>query len=135
MLNWEKSKGEISFRPSKTIPDQAMTIEEIMRKYASGQPLNGVKVPVYEGEDSDMPDPATMDLVDRQEYAEAARSEIKRINDQRQATLRSKQSAPAAPESTNENKPATPPQYPLNYPPAEQAPGRAPGGNQSTNNP
>lgn len=40
--------GEINDQPSKTIPDQSMTIQEILRRYASGLPMTGEKVPLYD---------------------------------------------------------------------------------------
>ena len=34
--------------PSMTIPDQAMSIPELIRRYASGLPLGGSRVPFYD---------------------------------------------------------------------------------------
>lgn len=132
MLTWTPSKGETSFRPSKTVPDQAMSIQEILRRYASGQPIGGMKVPLYEGED-EFPDPNTMDLVDRQEYTEMVKNELKQINDQRQETLRSKQSALILPEPSNESQQDK--NNILKKPPAEGAPGGNTQRVDSTNNP
>lgn len=44
----EKVKGEISTLPSKTIPDQAMSIPEILKRYASGQSLGGARTPIFD---------------------------------------------------------------------------------------
>lgn len=60
-------KGEVFRRPSKTIPDQTMTVREIMERYAKGLPIDGAKVPVYDGEDVDMPDLRTLDISEREE--------------------------------------------------------------------
>lgn len=39
---------EINDMPSMTIPDQAMSIPEMIKRYASGLPLGGARVPFYE---------------------------------------------------------------------------------------
>ena len=72
--------GEINLEPSMTIPDEAMTIAEIVRRYASGLPLTGGKVPMYE-EEGDMPDLSKLDLAERQIIIEEAQEEIKAISD------------------------------------------------------
>lgn len=72
--------GEINNKPSLTIPDQTLPIKELLARFAKGLPV-GVKVPVYEGEENDMPDPKRLDLVDLQELKEAAKSELKAIAD------------------------------------------------------
>ena len=77
-----------------TIPDQAMSIQEILRRFAQGLPLGGQKVPLY---DEDLPFDAQqfqkMDLADKAEYIEANKRRIEglesELNDQRNATLRS----------------------------------------------
>lgn len=73
-------RGEVNNKPSMTIPDQTMSIREILSRYAQGLPV-GVKTPIYDGEENDLPDPMTLDLVDRAELAEAIRGEIKGLND------------------------------------------------------
>ena len=40
--------GEKNTKPSMTIPDQAMSIPEMIRRYASGLPLGGARVPMYD---------------------------------------------------------------------------------------
>lgn len=71
-------RGEVNRGVSMTIPDQTMSIKEIMRRYAQGLPVAGEKVPVYD-EENDLPDPRKMDLVEIQEAAEDARAEYKDI--------------------------------------------------------
>lgn len=41
-------KGESFTQPSMTIPDQTMSIPELIKRYASGLPLGGSRVPLYE---------------------------------------------------------------------------------------
>lgn len=70
--------GEVNNLPSETIPDQSLSIKEILMRFSRGLPIDGQKVPWYDEED-DLPDPKTMDLADRQEFAEYARSEAERL--------------------------------------------------------
>lgn len=71
-------QGEVNTKPSLTIPDQTLPIREILARFAKGLPV-GVKTPVYEGEDNDLPDPRTLDLVDIQNMQEAIRDELQAI--------------------------------------------------------
>ena len=43
-----KNDTEVNTLPSMTIPDQAMSIPEMIKRYASGLPLGGARVPMYE---------------------------------------------------------------------------------------
>lgn len=72
-------KGERFTLPSCTVPDQTLSIQEIMRRYAKGLPIGGQKVELFDEED-DLPDPRTLDLAERQEYAEIYVAEIKDYN-------------------------------------------------------
>lgn len=70
---------------SLTLPDQAMSIQEIMRRFAAGMPLEGQRVPLYEGEDAVPIELAHMDLIDRELALKAAKEELeatkKRVSD------------------------------------------------------
>lgn len=81
---------EINTKPSMTVPDQSMSVREIMTRYAKGLPLEGQKVAIWEGEESDMPDISRMDLADRQEYKEAAEAELQSIKAKRAMHKQSK---------------------------------------------
>lgn len=70
--------GERNTKPSLTIPDQTLPIREILSRFAKGLPI-GVNTPIYEGEDNDLPDPRTLDLVELQEMKEIAANELKAI--------------------------------------------------------
>lgn len=50
-----------------------MSVQEIMRRFASGLPLSGNKIPYYD-ETDERPDPATLDLSE-------LKDEIEEIND------------------------------------------------------
>lgn len=73
-------KYEVNNQPSLTIPDQTMSIAELVRRYAQGLPIEGQKVPLYDGE-NEFPDLTKMDLADRQTYLESAAQEYQEIQD------------------------------------------------------
>lgn len=61
---------------SKTIPDQSMSVQEIMRRFAQGLPLGGEKVPIYDGDEEYLPDPKTLDISEIEDMKIANRNEI-----------------------------------------------------------
>ena len=76
-LNYIQERGKVFTEPSQTVPDQTMSIRTILDRYAKGLPTTGMKIPIYEDGDIDnyIPDPKTMDLAERQEYAKQARQD------------------------------------------------------------
>lgn len=72
--NYEKNT-----MPSKTIPDQTMNIRTILERYSRGLPIDGIKTPIWTGEEDDLPDPRTLDLAERQELAHLYKNEINDI--------------------------------------------------------
>jgi len=77
----EFTDNEVISEPSQTIPDQSMSVRELLQRYASGLPLGGSKEPIYEGEDGDGIDPRRLDLAERQELEIAARQELAEIEE------------------------------------------------------
>jgi hypothetical protein len=75
-----KYQGQINEQPDMTIPDQSMTLRELLVRYAKGLPLEGSKIPIWEGEEGYEQDPERLDLAEREELAEKAREELKAIN-------------------------------------------------------
>lgn len=74
---WEfKARGQKFTKPSMTIPDQTLSIKEIISRYVRGLPIDGEKVPIYDGEEDDMPDPRTLDLSELAELDRASKSTI-----------------------------------------------------------
>lgn len=67
--------------PSMTIPDQSMSIKEILERYARGLPMDG-KVPIYEGEDGDGIDPRRLDLAEREHLKKVYTEELEEIKKQ-----------------------------------------------------
>lgn len=83
MLNAKEfpKRYEVPYGVSMTIPDQTMSINEILTRFASGLPIDGERVPIYEGEEDDMPDLEHMDLAEREEYVESAKRELAEIDE------------------------------------------------------
>lgn len=62
--------------PSLTIPNDAMSIPEMLDLYARGLPVDGMeKVPVYHGEEQHYPDMSKMDLADQEAFIEYAKQD------------------------------------------------------------
>lgn len=71
---------EVNTQPSLTIPDQTMTVKEIMERFAKGLDATGEKVPSYNG-DLDLPDLDKMDLSERYAWLEENRYRIQDMED------------------------------------------------------
>lgn len=84
-LNYDHKKVRYQkfTQPSATIPDQSLSIREILLRHTSGRPIGNVYTPIYDGENYDMPDPRTLDLAERQQLAEEYKAEIADIAERR----------------------------------------------------
>lgn len=71
--------GELNALPSMTVPDQSLSVREILQRHASGYPMT-VAVPFFNGEDGEYIDPRTLDISERVELAAALSLEIKELN-------------------------------------------------------
>lgn len=76
-------KGEVNTLPSLTVPDQTMTMREIMERYARGLPIGEPGAYVEDGEDDldDLPDIRKLDLAEIQELQEQYQDELALIRD------------------------------------------------------
>lgn len=74
---WAK-QGEINTQPSKTVPDQTMSLRDILTRYANGIPIDQ-KIPIYEGEDGIGINPLTLDLAEREALADQFKDELTQI--------------------------------------------------------
>lgn len=72
---------EINEGESMTIPDMSYSTRELLNRYAKGLPLDGVRVPIYEGEEPGMPDLTGLDLIDRRRVLEEVEQEILEIKE------------------------------------------------------
>jgi hypothetical protein len=77
---------EQSTKPSMTIPDQALTVKEILNRFARGIPVeqHTTMYEDVESPDDFLPDPRTMDLAERQQFAEMVQEELNHIRSQAQ---------------------------------------------------
>ena len=67
-----------------TIPDQTMSIRTILERHSRGLPIDGIKVPIWDGEDNDLPDWRTLDLSERQMLKEQYTQELQSIKNRQQ---------------------------------------------------
>jgi len=93
------TKGEVNTQPSLTIPDQTLSIKQIMDRFSKGLPLDGHREAIYNGEDDDMPDLAHMDLADREQAIKEAQYEAETLadkikEDKKQKALKQAKKAP-----------------------------------------
>lgn len=102
-----EKKYEVNKLPSKTVPDQTMSMREIFERHVRGLPIEGVRVPVYD-ENDDMPDPRTLDLADRQRIAEEAREEIAEIKKRHEQNKYPKKTRGSGQSPVHENESAQP---------------------------
>jgi len=66
--------------PSETVPDQSLTMRQILDRYARGLPLD-VKTPIWEEDDelNPLPDVRTLDLTEKAEMLKQAKAELQDI--------------------------------------------------------
>lgn len=82
--NFKDHSGEVNLLPSETIPDQSLTIKEIVGRYVRGLPITG-SIPVYDDDDDVLnevvyPDITKMDLADLQQMKEDNQQWIAKLN-------------------------------------------------------
>lgn len=84
-------------QPSLTVPDQTMTIREIMERYARGLSFDGTKVPLYDGEDDVLNGVNwnTLDIEEQEQFRQQVQDELFELQRQRLAA----EAAAARPES------------------------------------
>lgn len=58
--------GEINSGVSMTVPDEALTVKEIISRFSRGLPV-GAHIPDFD-EENDFPDPRTLDLTELDDY-------------------------------------------------------------------
>lgn len=84
-----KSKGETFKEKSMTIPDQTMTVQEILKRYASGMSLTAGKVPLYASDDNDDENLShidginidTLDIAEKQQLQRESAETVKQFED------------------------------------------------------
>lgn len=73
---------EVNDLPSMTVPDQSMTVREMIDRHVRGIPFEAGKVPVYNGDDDffDGQDFSKMELTDRMDLLEAQKQQVKDLS-------------------------------------------------------
>lgn len=74
--NYQPYLGKHNSQPSLTVPNQSMTVDEILRRHTLGLPMTGQKVELWEGDEQIMPDLQGLDLSEIQELKEQALQKI-----------------------------------------------------------
>lgn len=67
---------EINTLPSLTLPEQSLSVKEILAHHTRGIPIDIGKVPIYHGDDVEFPDPRKLDLSELQQIREDFQREI-----------------------------------------------------------
>lgn len=98
------SDAEVNTQASLTIPDQSMSVSEIIKRFASGLPVLGEKVPIYDGEENDLPDLNHLDLADRQTLFEQYSNELQSIKSKHEREQREKERSEALKLINEQNK-------------------------------
>lgn len=69
---------EVNTKPSLTIPDQVMSLHEILRRYVRGENVAELFSPAYD-DSGDFPDLSRLDKVEREAYLQSLRKEIQEM--------------------------------------------------------
>ena len=93
--NHEQEKYSESSKPSMTVPDQTMSMREMLSRYAKGLPIGGAKESIYdENEESWGINPKTLDLVDIQEIKRDNKERIENLQKVIENSKKKKQQEP-----------------------------------------
>lgn len=71
--------GEVNNEPSKTVPNMAMSIAEIMHRYATGRPVPRSNNLVYTG-DANLPNPRALDQMETADLLRDTQESIRHYN-------------------------------------------------------
>lgn len=74
--NYQQYAGKPIVQSSKTQPNMAMSIPEILVRFAGGRPITGNAANPYYDENSTGVDISTLDLVEREQFIEAQRKRL-----------------------------------------------------------
>ena len=97
---------EINNLPSKTIPDQTLSIPELIKRYASGLPLGGAKVPIYdEDPENDYLNGTNWKTLDLSEQHNIIQNHVKEYNETVQRLRNHKSSNSEDFQTEQSNKP------------------------------
>lgn len=80
------AKGEVNNTPSLTVPNQAMTVKEIISRTQNGLSASGIRVPSYDGGE----DPTGLDGRDFRTLDLSEKHELLRLNTEKIKDLQAK---------------------------------------------
>lgn len=101
--NYKQEIPKISEMPSATVPDQTLSIPEILQRFAQGRPMTATTNLTYTG-DEYAPEVRGMDLVDLDELKEKNQQEINRLKNELKELAKAQA---AAQKKADEKKPDT----------------------------
>ena len=89
IANYKPSPGVINDQVSMTIPDETMSIREILHRHVRGLPMDGKdpKTAIWDDQSNGI-NPKTLDLTEIQEYKEKVQKSYERIS-KKQANIKS----------------------------------------------
>lgn len=99
------ARGEKNFKPSLTVPDQTMSLRELLHRHTRGLPLHHVERPTYYNEDETI-DLKKLDLTEIQELKEQAAADILRLQDDAKAQIAAAKEKTAKKQRAQESTPA-----------------------------
>lgn len=98
-LNYTKTEGEIFTEASKTVPDQTLTVRELLVRHTRGLPLDGYREPIYdEDETSQGLRIESLDLVDKQVLMASAKETQEKAKNDYKKRITQKQNEQTQPE-------------------------------------
>lgn len=112
--NWNSNEfpqhAETNREASKTVPDQSLSIQQILTRYATGQPLGNQKSPIYYGDEVTVPEMEKLDLSERYDLIKENRQKIESLKREihRANTLPVKQVTPLDTSKTETGAPSAP---------------------------
>lgn len=81
---------ETNIGPSETIPDQSMSLREMVRRHQMGLPVPAGHQPIWDEEDQ-MPDFRTLDLAEIEEYKNKYLEKIQEIEENQKTVAQRRQ--------------------------------------------
>lgn len=80
-------KLKTEWLPTQTVPDDTMSLRNIISKYAQGIPISSTKVPIYDEDNESLGiNPKTLDLVDIQELKAQNQKKLRELQAELQAS-------------------------------------------------
>lgn len=119
---------------SMTIPDQTMSVSDMLKRHSKGLAIPDGKVPIYNydvetGEAYDLPDLLKMDLAEKQQLLEDAKEHVQKLrddlnrNEQQQRQLQAERIKKEREELLEQLKPKTTPKQSRSVQPGASHPG------------